>query len=182
MVQHATPALGAVARLEVIALDTPIGEVTLAATGSGVAYVLLPGASSDPMIESFLRREPCAEIAHVDALTLWLEPGAAAVMAALAGADRPLPALDLGITEFERLVLMAICTIPRGDTRSYQQVANAIDHPKATRAVGQACSANPVPILVPCHRVVGESGRLVGFLGGLDMKARLLAREGALLT
>lgn len=182
MAQQSTETIGPVSRLEVIALDTAIGEVTLAATASGVAYVLLPGASSDALVEAFLRRAPCAEIALVDALTLWLEPGAAAVTAALAGADRPLPPLDLGVTEFEQLVLTEICRIPRGETRSYQQVANAINHPRATRAVGQACSANPVPILVPCHRVIGESGRLTGFLGGLDMKARLLAREGALLT
>jgi methylated-DNA-[protein]-cysteine S-methyltransferase len=182
MAQQTTTAFDAPQRLEVIALDTPIGAVTLAATDRGVAYVLLPGASSDALVEAFLRRAPCAEIAAVDTLTLWLEPGAAAVMAALAGADRPLPPLDLAVTAFEQQVLDEICRIPRGETRSYQQVANAIGHPKATRAVGQACSANPVPILVPCHRVIGESGRLTGFLGGLDMKARLLAREGALLT
>jgi len=182
MTQQTPQSTEPVLRLEVAMLATPIGDVTVAATAAGVAHVLLPGTPSEPMVESFLHRQPCAEIALLTGLTPWLEPGAVAVAAVLAGRDQPLPPLDLAVTDFERLVLMAICRIPRGETRSYQQIATAIGHPKASRAVGQACSANPVPILVPCHRVVGESGHLVGFGGGLDMKARLLAREGALLT
>jgi methylated-DNA-[protein]-cysteine S-methyltransferase len=68
--------------------------------------------------------------------------------------------------------------IPYGETRSYAYVANAIGAPRAVRAVGAANGANPVPIIVPCHRVIGSNGTLTGYGGGLSLKERLLALEG----
>jgi methylated-DNA-[protein]-cysteine S-methyltransferase len=86
-------------------------------------------------------------------------------------------ALDLRGTPFQKAVWERIGSIPYGQTTSYREIAEAIGHPRATRAVGQATGANPVPILVPCHRVVGASGALVGYGGGLPLKERLLGLE-----
>jgi methylated-DNA-[protein]-cysteine S-methyltransferase len=86
--------------------------------------------------------------------------------------------LDSG-TNFQQQVWQALLHIPTGQTRSYGEVAAAIRHPKAVRAVGAACGANPIPVLVPCHRVLAAGRRLGGFSAGLDWKTRLLAREGS---
>ncbi len=86
--------------------------------------------------------------------------------------------LDLGGTPFQRAVWRAISTIPWGETRSYAWVAAEAGRPAAVRAAAQACGANPVPILIPCHRVIASDGSLGGFSGGLDLKRRLLAIEG----
>jgi O-6-methylguanine DNA methyltransferase len=99
---------------------------------------------------------------------------------ALAGrAPRVLPPLDLSAgTEFQRRVWSALRRIASGRTRSYAEVAAAIGKPRATRAVGGACGANPIPVLVPCHRVLAANRVLGGFSGGLGWKRKLLAREG----
>lgn len=87
--------------------------------------------------------------------------------------------LDLSSgTEFQRKVWRVLMTIPRGETRSYGWVAKKIGKPGASRAVGTACGANPVPVIVPCHRVIAGDGSLGGFGGGLPMKRRLLKVEG----
>ena len=86
--------------------------------------------------------------------------------------------LDASGTAFQRGVWDALRTIPFGETRSYAQIAQQIGHPTAVRAVGAANGRNPLSIVVPCHRVVGSTGALTGFVGGLDVKARLLALEG----
>jgi methylated-DNA-[protein]-cysteine S-methyltransferase len=88
-------------------------------------------------------------------------------------------ALDLTGTAFQRKVWSALLTIPYGETRSYAQIARQIGSPAAVRAVGAANGRNPVSIVAPCHRVVGSTGKLTGFAGGLEVKARLLALEGA---
>lgn len=87
--------------------------------------------------------------------------------------------LDLQGTEFQKRVWRQLETIPFGETRSYRQIADAIGTPAAVRAVGAANGANPIPIVVPCHRVIGTSGKLVGYGGGLPLKKRLLVLEGA---
>ena len=92
--------------------------------------------------------------------------------------DTSLPPLDLSAgTEFQRRVWAALQKIPFGKTRTYAQVAAAIGNPQSARAVGHACGANPIPVLVPCHRVLAKGG-LGGFSSGLDWKRRLLRREG----
>jgi len=88
--------------------------------------------------------------------------------------------LDMRGTDFQLRVWRELEGIPYGETRSYSQVAAAIGTPQAVRAVGAANGANPIPIVVPCHRVIGSGGKLVGYGGGLPLKKRLLALEGAL--
>ena len=89
-----------------------------------------------------------------------------------------LPPLDLAGTEFQKSVWNALRKISTGKTKSYGEIARAIGQPKAVRAVGGACGANPVPVLVPCHRVLAANKKLGGFSGGLDWKRSLLKREG----
>jgi O-6-methylguanine DNA methyltransferase len=89
-----------------------------------------------------------------------------------------LPPLDLAGTEFQKSVWNALRKISTGKTKSYGEIAMAIGRPKAVRAVGGACGANPVPVLVPCHRVLAANKKLGGFSGGLDWKRSLLKREG----
>jgi methylated-DNA-[protein]-cysteine S-methyltransferase len=92
--------------------------------------------------------------------------------------DFDLP-LDMQGTPFQKRVWDELLNIPYGKTRSYMQVAVAVGAPQAVRAVGAANGANPVPIVVPCHRVIGSSGKLTGYGGGLPLKKRLLELEGA---
>ena len=87
--------------------------------------------------------------------------------------------LDVTGTAFQRRVWTALMTIPFGETRSYKDIATQIGSPDAVRAVGAANGRNPVSIITPCHRVIGATGELTGFAGGLDAKARLLDLEGA---
>jgi AraC family transcriptional regulator of adaptative response/methylated-DNA-[protein]-cysteine methyltransferase len=85
--------------------------------------------------------------------------------------------LDLGGTEFQRRVWAALQRIPAGETASYGEVASAIGAPGSARAVAQACGANPVAVIVPCHRVVGSDGQLGGYHWGVERKRALLDRE-----
>jgi methylated-DNA-[protein]-cysteine S-methyltransferase len=85
--------------------------------------------------------------------------------------------LDLRGTKFQMAVWRELEKIPYGETRSYAQIAAAIGKPKAVRAVGAANGANPIPIVVPCHRVIGSTGKLTGYGGGLPLKERLLELE-----
>lgn len=84
---------------------------------------------------------------------------------------------ELGGTPFQRSVWRSLCEIPKGETRSYSQIAERIGKPKAVRAVGLANSLNPISLIVPCHRVIGQSGALTGYAGGVELKRWLLARE-----
>ena len=90
--------------------------------------------------------------------------------------------IDMRGTEFQCDVWKSIAQIPFGQTLSYGELAHAIGRPKATRAVGQAAGANPIPIIIPCHRVIGSSGGLTGFAGGLPLKERLLGLERGTLS
>jgi len=110
----------------------------------------------------------------------WLKTTERAVRAILAGKEpAACPPLDLPKgTAFQRAVWRELRHIPPGVTRSYGEVARALKRPLAARAVGAACGANPIPLLIPCHRVLAANRRLGGFSGGLDWKRRLLEREG----
>jgi len=88
--------------------------------------------------------------------------------------------LDIEGTDFQKRVWRQVAAIPYGETRSYLQISTALGSPQAVRAVGAANGADPVPIVVPCHRVIGAKGKLVGYGGGLAMKRRLLELEGAM--
>lgn len=83
-------------------------------------------------------------------------------------------------TDFQKRVWRALCDIPYGETRSYKQIAKAVGNSKAVRAVGMANNRNPITIVVPCHRVIGADGKLVGYGGGLEMKEFLLRLEKSL--
>lgn len=91
-------------------------------------------------------------------------------------------ALDPRGTKFQTAVWDALCDIPYAQTRSYGQVATAVGNPKAPRAVGMANNRNPIAVIIPCHRVIGASGSLVGYGGGLDRKVWLLEHERKVLT
>lgn len=92
-----------------------------------------------------------------------------------------LPPIDLSSgSPFQQSVWQALTAIPPGKTRTYGELAALLDRPGAARAVGQACGANPIPVLIPCHRVLASQGRLGGFSGGLEWKRRLLQRERTL--
>jgi methylated-DNA-[protein]-cysteine S-methyltransferase len=111
---------------------------------------------------------------------LWQRLTANSLKRALAGREPgDLPPLDLSCgTDFQQRVWQAMRRIPLGQTWSYGQLAEAIGRPKAVRAVGQACGANPIPVLVPCHRVVAAGRTLGGFSAPLNWKVRLLTCEG----
>jgi len=111
----------------------------------------------------------------------WARATEVALKLTLAGkTPNSLPPLDLSNgTDFQQKVWSALREIPAGTARSYAEVARAVGRPGAVRAVGQACGANPIPVLVPCHRVIAAHGKLGGFSGGLEWKRKLLAREKA---
>jgi len=154
------------------------GICRVAVSGRGVCLVSLPGRASAAAFDCSIReRWPDAE----------LEKGGAAASEAvrqltgyLAGERTRFDlTLDLNGTAFQQRVWRACARIPLGQTRTYGQLARAAGRPRSSRAVGAAMARNPVPIVVPCHRVVGHDGRLTGFGGGLGLKRRLLAHEGA---
>lgn len=156
---------------------SPLGSVVVAATDKGICAVSL--RESDAGAEESLRaRFPKAEIKRDDAA---LERTLDVVRERIAGRklDTEVP-LDLQGTDFQRDVWNQLLSIPPGSTRSYLDVAEAIKRPKATRAVAQACGANPVAVVVPCHRVVMSDGSLGGYSGLPGVKKALLTVEGAL--
>ncbi|MFM2160593.1 MAG: Methylated-DNA--protein-cysteine methyltransferase [Pseudomonadota bacterium] len=144
------------------------GESTL---GSPIG-ALLVGADADGVVS--LRFEGVATSAPSDAS----EAAAAALRAWLSDPDAPLPRASMrGGTPFQQRVWTALCAVPLGATATYGDIAAAIGQPTAYRAVGMANHRNPLPILVPCHRIVGQDGRLTGYAGGLWRKAWLLEHE-----
>jgi O-6-methylguanine DNA methyltransferase len=113
----------------------------------------------------------------------WQRVTETALKKVLAGKKSKLPPLDwTGKTDFQKSVWRQMLKISTGKTKSYGEIASAIGNPKAVRAVGGACGANPVPVLVPCHRVLAANKKLGGFSGGLDWKRSLLKREGIICT
>jgi AraC family transcriptional regulator, regulatory protein of adaptative response / methylated-DNA-[protein]-cysteine methyltransferase len=155
--------------------QSPLGSVLVAATDRGICAVSLR-ESDEGASESLRARFPKAEIEQDDA---GLKPALDLVLARIAGRklDDALP-LDLQGTDFQREVWNQLLAIPAGKTRTYLDVAQAINRPKATRAVAQACGANPVAVVVPCHRVVMSDGSLGGYSGLPGVKKALLSAEG----
>ncbi len=153
-------------------LATPAGEFLASYSEVGLVELRFPTNAVMPSRET--------SAAASGQIRQWHRLTTAAVKAVLAGREiEELPPLDLSRgTEFQRNVWAAMRKIERGATRSYGEIAAAIGKPKAVRAVGGACGANPIPLLVPCHRVLAANQRIGGFSGGLDWKRKLLAREG----
>jgi AraC family transcriptional regulator of adaptative response/methylated-DNA-[protein]-cysteine methyltransferase len=154
---------------------SPLGSVLVAATDKGVCVVSL--RESDAGAEDDLRaRFPKSEVTRDDVA---LKRSLDTVRERIAGRklDSALP-LDLRGTDFQREVWNELLAIPAGKTRTYLDVAQAIKRPKATRAVAQACGANPVAVVVPCHRVVMSDGSIGGYSGLPGVKKALLEAEG----
>jgi AraC family transcriptional regulator, regulatory protein of adaptative response / methylated-DNA-[protein]-cysteine methyltransferase len=151
-----------------------LGLVLVAATGQGVCSVMLGEDAAD--LERSLKQQFSAASIVQDASGM--EKQIEAILAAMtdhpAAIDIP---LDVRATAFQARVWQGLRQIPRGETRSYAQLAEAIGQPSAVRAVARACATNPVAIAVPCHRVIGSDGSLTGYRWGLDRKRTLLDLE-----
>ncbi|MCA0901894.1 methylated-DNA--[protein]-cysteine S-methyltransferase [Microbulbifer agarilyticus] len=148
------------------------GELGIAANEAGLVGIdLQAGKRPLPVREDWLREA----MPHTDLAFEQLEAYFARELQAF---DLPLGAAG---TPFQHSVWQALCAIPFGETCSYRELAEAIGNPKAVRAVARANGANPLSIVVPCHRVIGADGSLTGYAGGIEMKARLLALEGVLI-
>ncbi len=153
-------------------IASPIGPLGLVATDRGLRAVSWRGDETTVKLPDAMRDDPSHPVLAQ----------AAAQIAEYWSGERTsfdLP-LDLRGTEFQVAAWRALGEIPYGRTRSYGEQAALIGRPKAVRAVGQANGRNPVPIVLPCHRVIGADGSLTGFGGGLDTKTLLLRHEGAL--
>ena len=152
----------------------PLDRLLVAATTRGIAAVYL--GDDDYVLEAALHDEyPAASISRDDkGLGRWIEP----LLAHLQGRQPHLALpLDVRATAFQRQVWEALCAIPYGETRSYSEIAEAIDKPKAARAVARACATNRAALVVPCHRVIGASGAMAGYRWGVARKKKLLDAE-----
>jgi AraC family transcriptional regulator of adaptative response/methylated-DNA-[protein]-cysteine methyltransferase len=154
--------------------NSPLGKVLVGATERGISAVYL-GESKTALVRELRKEYPQAELAPASgSRARWTSEIVARIAGRPPQMDLP---LDLQATAFERRVWQELQNIPRGRTRSYSQVARAMGNPKAARAVARACATNPVSIVVPCHRVIREDGKLAGYRWGLGRKEQLLAQE-----
>lgn len=155
-------------------VDTFLGRMLVAATGRGICAVSF--GEEDERLEAFLRSEyPAASLQRDDAaLGTWVRALVQHLEGRLPRLDLP---LDLQATTFRLRVWEELRKIPYGETRTYAEVAQAIGQPKATRAVANACAANPAAIVTPCHRVVRSDGQPGGYRWGAERKRSLLERE-----
>ena len=148
-------------------VESPVGELLLVDRGAGLAGLYIPPHRWGPEVGAAWTRDPApfAEV-HAQLAAYW------------AGELRAFDVrLDMRGTPFQQRVWELLCGIPFAETISYGELARRTGDPGAARAVGAANGRNPVSIVVPCHRVIGASGALVGYGGGLDVKAVLLAHE-----
>ncbi|MFC3503472.1 methylated-DNA--[protein]-cysteine S-methyltransferase [Micromonospora krabiensis] len=144
-------------------IDSPIGEFSVATDGEtvrGTHFGRVASATDQP--DDVVSRQAVAELRAYFAGQL---------------TDFTVPVSIPRGSEFERAVWQVMTEIPHGETLTYGEVARRLGDPGAARAVGVACNRNPVPVIVPCHRIVGAGGKLVGFGGGLDRKVHLLELE-----
>lgn len=155
-------------------IDTPLGPMTAVATAKGLAALWFDARERYAAQIGSPHENP--DHPHVQAARRWLQ-------AYWAGedADAVEVPLDLHGTLFQRAVWRELLRIPRGQTRTYGEVAAGVGDGAVPRATGSACGANPVGVIVPCHRVLGANGSLTGFAAGLPRKQALLQHEGALL-
>lgn len=155
--------------------DSPIGRIMVAATERGLCFVQI--GRSDEALLSLLRQEfPLAEIEQKASAALAPLMAAARAIAEVKPLPPDLP-VDIRGTAFQWRVWRALTRIPRGETRSYAQLAQAIGRPSAIRAVARACATNPLSLVVPCHRIVGSDGSLTGYRWGVSVKKTLLEKE-----
>jgi methylated-DNA-[protein]-cysteine S-methyltransferase len=148
-------------------IDSPIGPLTLAGTGTTLRHLRMAEQTHEPDRSTW-------QPAGAEAFAAAVEQLSAYFAGELTRFDVD---LELGGTEFQRRVWSALLTIPYGQTRSYGEIAAEIGSPGAARAVGLANGRNPIAIIVPCHRVIGSGGGLTGYGGGIERKTRLLEME-----
>jgi O-6-methylguanine DNA methyltransferase len=158
--------------------DSPLGPLRIVSSQKGVVYVGLPKANGRGF-EGW--RKTNARGSEVVERRAGQEDAIDQILEFLAGDRRQFAVdLDLRATPFQKSVYAAVSKIGYGETRSYLDVAEALGNPKAVRAVGSANGANPIPLIIPCHRVIASDGTLQGYAGGLNMKKKLLAMESPL--
>lgn len=151
-------------------LASPVGELKLVANGSRLAAILWENDKPNRV-----RLGPMSEAADNPILVR----AAQQLQEYFAGTRNRFDLeLEFAGTDFQKKVWQALLTIPFGETRSYSEIARQIGNPSTVRAVGAANGKNPLSIVAPCHRVIGASGKLTGFAGGLEAKERLLMLEG----
>lgn len=155
---------------------TPFGTMRCAVSYRGLTLLALPGCSEPEWKQLVVRLAPGCSVEQANPLCRQVERE---ILDYCVGKRREfsLP-LDLRTSPFCRTVLEEVARIPYGETRTYAEIAAAVGKPTAVRAVGGANARNPIPLVIPCHRVVAAGG-LGGYGGGLDMKRRLLTLEGA---
>ncbi|MGH9375998.1 MAG: bifunctional DNA-binding transcriptional regulator/O6-methylguanine-DNA methyltransferase Ada, partial [Terriglobia bacterium] len=155
-------------------VPTDLGWVLVGATERGVCAVKLGDSKRE--LETALKVEfPRAELERSEArLSHWTDEVVRRVQGQQPSGEIP---LDVQATAFQKRVWQALCAIPLGATRSYQEVARSVGKPRAYRAVANACASNPVAIVVPCHRVIRSDGSLGGYGGGIERKQELLKLE-----
>jgi len=151
-------------------LKSPLGKLTLESDGEALTRIRLPEEEWEPDSQAKRVRKP----------ELFAE--AAAQLGAFFRGERKRFDLKLnpGGTDFQKRVWALLCEIPRGKTITYGELARRVGNPKAHRAVGAANGKNPIPIIIPCHRVIGSNGKLTGYAGGLEAKKKLLEIEGGI--
>ena len=166
---------GAGASIDWLTVASPVGRILVASTARGLCFVEV--GSSDEVLVAALRQEfPHAEIASAPSSALTSLARAAEAVASATDVPPQIP-LDIRGTAFQWRVWRALTKIPRGETRSYAAVAEAIGQPAAVRAVARACATNPIALVVPCHRVVGKNGEPGGYRWGSQVKRHLLKLE-----
>ncbi|MDF9824117.1 methylated-DNA-[protein]-cysteine S-methyltransferase [Breznakia sp. PF5-3] len=151
--------------------DSPIGKLRIVASEKGISQIVLD-AIQNPISEEYERKEISIMKEAIRQLQEYF--------------DHKRTTFDLLLnpagTEFQKKVWNALTTIPYGETKTYKDIAEAIDCPKGFRAVGLSNNKNPIIIVYPCHRVIGSNGKLVGYAGGLDLKEKLLQLENKQLA
>ncbi len=151
---------------------SPIGELILVCSSLGLTEIVFADAESDwySRLSTFADEDQRPLNSVIKALRSYFYNKT----------DKGLRRLVIDIhgTPFQRAVWEQVLAIPYGTTKTYGNIAEAVGYPLAARAVGRAVGSNPIPIVIPCHRVIGTNGRLVGFSSGIDKKRTLLEREG----
>ncbi len=167
---------GAGARMAWTAAPCALGLVLVAATERGICFIAFDDAEA-PLLAALRAEFPQAEIVpDIGILQSWT----AEVLRRIGGAaPRGSLPLDVRATAFQQQVWRALTAIPRGETRSYAEIAGALGKPSAQRAVGRACATNPVSVVIPCHRARRTDGGLAGYRWGLERKQGLLEAERA---
>lgn len=150
--------------------ESPVGELLLAGDEASLHYLSFPGGHKAFGPDPHWQRDDAPFGAVKDQLSAYFD-------GKLQTFDLP---LTLHGTDFQKQVWTYLASIPFGETRSYGELAKTLGTPKASRAVGAANGANPLPVILPCHRVIGSTGKLTGFGGGLPTKKFLLELEGVL--